>query len=136
MEKDDDKKKTTIPLKTVNTIIRDVLGDKIKDIWESFTEKMQECGNAFISHLAMELTLQAENDKVKTIGDDQVMKALSSLGFEEMKDEVKKVGKEKSHTPRKRSMLVVDEHTVNKLVKITPEKSLIVCLILTEVRLD
>lgn len=46
------------------------------------------------------------------------------------------VGKEKSHTPRKRSMLVVDEHTVNKLVKITPEKSLIVCLILTEVRLD
>ena len=30
MEKDDDKKKTTIPLKTVNTIIRDVLGDKIK----------------------------------------------------------------------------------------------------------
>ena len=27
---DDDKKKTTIPLKTVNTIIRDVLGDKIK----------------------------------------------------------------------------------------------------------
>ena len=52
---------------------------------------MQECGNAFISHLAMELTLQAENDKVQTIGDDQVMKALSSLGFEEMKDEVKKV---------------------------------------------
>ena len=39
----------------------------------------------------MELTLQAENDKVKTIGDDQVMKALSNLGFEEMKDEVKKV---------------------------------------------
>ena len=52
---------------------------------------MQECGNTFISHLAMELTLQAENDKVKTIGDDQVMKALSNLGFEEMKDEVKKV---------------------------------------------
>ena len=56
-----------------------------------FTEKMQECGNAFISHLAMELTLQAENDKVKTIGDAQVRKALSNLGFEELKDEVKKV---------------------------------------------
>ena len=40
----------------------------------------------------MELTLQAEKDKVKTIGDDQVMKALSSLGFEKMKEEVKKVG--------------------------------------------
>ena len=31
-----------------------------------FTEKMQECGNAFISHLAMELTLQAENDIVQS----------------------------------------------------------------------
>lgn len=30
-------------------------------------------------------------------------------------------------------MLVVDENTVNKLVKITPEKSWIVCLILVEV---
>lgn len=29
-------------------------------------------------------------------------------------------------------MLVVDENTVNKLVKITPEKSLLVCLILVE----
>ena len=30
MEKDDEKKKTTIPLKTVNTIIRGVIGDKVK----------------------------------------------------------------------------------------------------------
>ena len=52
---------------------------------------MQECGNAFISHLAMELILQAESDKVKTIGDEQVLKALSSLGFEKMKKEVKMV---------------------------------------------
>lgn len=39
----------------------------------------------------MELTLQAESDKVKTIGDEQVLKALSSLGFEKMKEEVKMV---------------------------------------------
>ena len=43
MEKDDDKKKTTIPLKTVNTIIRDVLGDKMK-VSKSFVKLVGHLG--------------------------------------------------------------------------------------------
>lgn len=41
MEKDDEKKKTTIPLKTVNTIIRDVLGDKVK-VSKSFVKLVRQ----------------------------------------------------------------------------------------------
>ena len=52
---------------------------------------MQECGNAFIGHLAMELVIQAEKDHVKTIGEEQVLNALNSLGFSKMKSAVEKV---------------------------------------------
>ena len=41
MEKDDEKKKTTIPLKTVNTIIRGVLGDKVK-VSKSFVKLVRQ----------------------------------------------------------------------------------------------
>ena len=49
---------------------------------------MQECGNAFIGQLAVELAMQAEKDKVKTVGENQVVNALAALGFEEMKEEI------------------------------------------------
>ena len=49
---------------------------------------MQECGNAFIGQLAVEIALQAEKDKVKTVGETQVVNALSALGFSEMKEDV------------------------------------------------
>ena len=52
---------------------------------------MQECGNAFIGYLAMELVIQAEKDNVKTIGEKQVLNALSSLGFDKMRSAVEKV---------------------------------------------
>ena len=52
---------------------------------------MQECGNAFIGQLAVQIAIQAEMDKVKTVGEIQVVNALESLGFDEMKEEIVKV---------------------------------------------
>lgn len=52
---------------------------------------MQECGNAFIGQLAVQIAIQAEKDKVKTVGEIQVVNALESLGFDEMKEEIVKV---------------------------------------------
>ena len=52
---------------------------------------MQECGNEFIGQLAVQIAMQAEKDKVKTVGETQVVNALSALGFDEMKEEVIKV---------------------------------------------
>lgn len=52
---------------------------------------MQECGNAFIGQLAVQIAIQAEKDKVKTVGEMQVVNALESLGFDEMKEEIVKV---------------------------------------------
>ena len=49
---------------------------------------MQECGNAFIGQLAVQLAIQAEKDKVKTVGETQVLNALESLGFDEMREEL------------------------------------------------
>ena len=49
---------------------------------------MQECGNAFIGQLAVQIAIQAENDKVKTVGETQVVNALKALGFDEMCEEV------------------------------------------------
>ena len=53
---------------------------------------MQECGNAFIGQVATELVVQAEKDNVKTISEKQVLGALDSLGFADMKKEVEEVG--------------------------------------------
>ena len=39
----------------------------------------------------MELVVQTEKDKVKTISETQVLHALESLGFSEMEEEVKQV---------------------------------------------
>ena len=52
---------------------------------------MQECGNAFIGQLAVQIAMQAEKDKVKTVGETQVVNDMSALGFDEMKEEVIKV---------------------------------------------
>lgn len=53
---------------------------------------MQECGNAFIGQLAVQIAIQAEKDRVRTVGETQVVNALEALGFDEMKEEVTKVG--------------------------------------------
>lgn len=53
---------------------------------------MQECGNAFIGQLAVQLAIQAEKDKVKTVGETQVVNALQALGFDEMREEILDVG--------------------------------------------
>ena len=54
--------------------------------------KMQLCGTAFISQLAIELSLQADKQKSKIIGDDIVFRSLDALGFSTLKEEVKQVG--------------------------------------------
>ena len=53
---------------------------------------MQMCGTAFISQLAVELSLQAEKAKSKMIGDDLVFQSLDALGFKELTESVKQVG--------------------------------------------
>ena len=126
------KKKSTVPLKTVNEIIQKVLGGKVKTS-KSFVKLMQECGNAFIGHLAMELVIQAEKDHVKTIGEKQVLNALNSLGFSKMKSAVEKKISEtdndsKKRASHKRNLLVVDDNTVDKMVKIQLEKNYTVFL--------
>ena len=40
----------------------------------------------------MELSVQAEKDKCKTIGNEQVIHSLESLGFDQLVMEVKQVG--------------------------------------------
>ena len=52
---------------------------------------MEECGSAVVGGLAVQVGMQAEKDKVKTVGETQVVNALSALGFDEMKEEVIKV---------------------------------------------
>ena len=52
---------------------------------------MQECGNAFIGQLAVQIAIQAENDKVKTVGETQVINALKALGFDEMHEKISQV---------------------------------------------
>ena len=53
---------------------------------------MQLCATAFVGQLAMELSVQAEKDKCKTIGNEQVIHSLESLGFDQLVLEVKQVG--------------------------------------------
>lgn len=53
---------------------------------------MQLCGTAFISQLAIELSLQADKRKSKIIGDDIVFSSLDALGFSTLTEEVKQVG--------------------------------------------
>ena len=52
---------------------------------------MQMCGTAFISQLAIELSLQADKQKSKVIGDDLVFRSLDALGFSTLTEEVKQV---------------------------------------------
>ena len=53
---------------------------------------MQLCATAFVGQLAMELSVQAEKDKCKTIGNEQVFHSLERLGFDQLVTEVKQVG--------------------------------------------
>ena len=52
---------------------------------------MQLCATAFVGQLSMELSVQAEKDKCKTIGNEQVLHSLESLGFDQLVTEVKQV---------------------------------------------
>ena len=52
---------------------------------------MQLCATAFVGQLSMELSVQAEKDKCKTIGNEQVFHSLESLGFDQLVAEVKQV---------------------------------------------
>ena len=52
---------------------------------------MQLCVTAFVGQLSMELSVQAEKDKCKTIGNEQVLHSLESLGFDQLVAEVKQV---------------------------------------------